>query len=97
MAAGHSACIEPERNLKNLRVGESGYGKRGNVLVSTLDDLLNMDIVVSHPGCESNVRDACVKPGAACAMAETRKWNDLGKGVNGGYSFVPLLLRLMVG
>jgi hypothetical protein len=44
-AAGHSSSMEPqERHLKNLRVGDLGYGQRGAVLVSTLDDLVNVDI-----------------------------------------------------
>jgi hypothetical protein len=49
-AAGHSSSIEPqERHLKNLRVGDVGFGQRGNVLVSTWDDLVNVDITVPHP------------------------------------------------
>ena len=48
---------------------------------------------MSHPACESNVRDACVKPGATGAKAETRKWNDHGRGINGSYSFVPFAVE----
>ena len=48
--AGHSSSIEPqERHLKGLRYGDSGYGKRGDVCVGTLDDVLNVDITVPHP------------------------------------------------
>ena len=54
---------------------------------------MHIDVVVLHPACESNVHDACMKPGAACAKAETRKWKDHGRGMNGGYSFVPFAVE----
>ena len=42
----HSSSIEPqERHLKDLRFGDDGYGMRGDVLVSTLEDCLNVDVV----------------------------------------------------
>ena len=41
--AGHSSSIEPqERHWKDLRFGDDGYGMRGDVLVSTLEDCLNV-------------------------------------------------------
>ena len=48
--AGHSSSIEPqERHLKDLRFGDDGYGMRGDVHLSTLEDCLNVDVVITHP------------------------------------------------
>lgn len=50
---------------------------------------MNTDVVTSHPAFVSYVKDACVNPGVANALAETRAWNDHCSGINGGCSFVP--------
>jgi hypothetical protein len=92
-AAGHSSCIEPqERHLKNLHVGEAGYGQRGDVLVSTLDDLLNVDIVVTHPASHSMRSRASREPGVAARVAAANKIRVHGAGAT-GHTFVPFAVE----
>jgi len=51
----HWSCIEPEeRHLKDLRFGDNGDGKRGDVRVCTHEDLLNVDIVGLHPASKTH-------------------------------------------
>jgi hypothetical protein len=91
--AGHSSSIEPqERHLKDLRFGDVGYGQRGDVLVSTLDDLLNVDIVVTHPASYSMRSRASREPGAAAKVAEAKKRSTHGVGAV-GHTFVPFALE----
>ena len=92
VAAGHSASIEPqERHLKDLRYGDAGYGKRGDVLVSTVNDLLNIDVVVTHPASATYRKAAAKKPGSANRIAEGRKRRDHGGGT--GHRFVPFAIE----
>lgn len=92
MAAGHSASIEPqERHLNDLRYGDAGYGKRGDVLVSTVNDLLNIDVVVTHPACDTYRKAAAKHPGSANRKAEDRKRRDHGGGA--GHRFVPFAIE----
>jgi hypothetical protein len=91
--AGHSSSIEPqERHLKNLSFGDVGYGQRGDVLVSTLDDLLNVDIVVTHPASYSMRSRASREPGAAAKVAEAKKRSTHGVGAV-GHTFVPFAIE----
>ena len=88
VAAGHSASIEPqERHLKHVRYGEPVYGKRGDVLVSTISDLLNINIEVTHPASATYRRAAATRPGSANRTAEGRKRRDHEGGA--GQRFVP--------
>jgi hypothetical protein len=66
--------------LKNLHVGEAGYGQRGDVLVSTLDDLLTVDIVVTHPASHSIRSQASREPGVAARVAAANKIRVNGAG-----------------
>ena len=59
--AGHSSSIEPqERHLKDLRFGDDGYGMRGDVHLSTLEDCLNVDVVITHPASRTLRGRACL-------------------------------------
>jgi hypothetical protein len=89
-AAGHSSSIElQERHLKNLRVRDVGYAQRGDVLVSTLDDLVNVDITVTHPASATMRSRASVDPGAAAKAAEANKHLVHACEGTSGYRFVP--------
>jgi hypothetical protein len=93
-AAGHSSSIEPqERHLKNLRVGDLGYGQRGDVLVSTLDDLVNVDITVTHPASATMRGRASKVPGAAAKAAEDSKHRSHARDGTSGYRFVPFAVE----
>ena len=48
-AAAHASNQDTWCHLKDLRFGDGGYGMRGDVLVSTLEDCLNVDVVITHP------------------------------------------------
>jgi hypothetical protein len=92
-AAGHSSSIEPqERHLKGLCYGDDGYGKRGDVLVSSLDDLLNVDITVTHPASYSMRSRASKEPGAAARVAEENKRRVHGANTS-GHTFVPFAIE----
>jgi hypothetical protein len=92
-AAGHSSSIEPqERHLKNLRFGDVDFGQRGDVPVSTLDDLFSVDVVVTHPASYSKRSRASREPGAAAKMAEASKRSIHGVGTV-GHTFVPFAME----
>ena len=92
-AAGHSSSIEPqERRLKNLGFGDPGYGKRGDVVVSTVDDLLNIDFTVVHPASSSMRSRASREPGITAREAEKKKRHDHGVGAV-GHTFVPFTIE----
>ena len=92
-AAGHSSSIEPhERHLKNLAFGDPGYGKRGDFAVSTVDDLLNIDVTVVHPASSSMRSRASREPGITAREAEKKKRRDHGVGAV-GHTFVPFAIE----
>ena len=92
-AAGHSSSIEPqERHLKNLAFGDPGYGKRGDVTVSTVDDLLNIDVTVVHPASRSMRSRASREPGITAREAEKKNRRDHGVG-EVGHTFVPFAIE----
>jgi hypothetical protein len=62
------------------------------VLVSTLDDLLNVDVVVTHPATFSSRARACREPGAAAKVAAQGKRAKHGVGAV-GHTFVPFALE----
>jgi hypothetical protein len=91
--AGHSSSIEPqERHLKNMSVGDKGYGQRGDVLVSTIDDLRKVDVVVTHPASFSQRERASREPGSAANVAEASKHSNHGVGAV-GHTFVPFAIE----
>jgi hypothetical protein len=93
-AAGHGSSIEPqERHLRGLHFGDDGYGKRGDVLVSTLDDVLNIDVVITHPASRTLRSRASKEPGAAARVAEENKRRDHASGGTRGYNFVPFAVE----
>jgi hypothetical protein len=93
-AAGLDTCMEPkERHLNQTQYGEDGYGKRGDILVSTLDDLVDVDICITHPGCETYRAAAAKQPGATAAKAEARKRKDHEKEGAKGFSFAPFCIE----
>jgi hypothetical protein len=88
--AGFDTCLEPkEKYLKDLKFGDVGYGKRGDILLSTLDDLLNVDISIVHPASDTLRGKASKVMGAAAAARDEAKRNDHAKHGTKGYSFVP--------
>ena len=92
--AGHSSSIEPqERHLKDLRFGDDGYGMRGDVLVSTLEDCLNVDVVITHPASRTLRGRASRTPGAAARVAEENKRRSHAAGGTRGYRFVPFAIE----
>ena len=92
-AAGHSSSIDPqERHFKNLELGEPGHGKRGDVLVSTVDDLLNIDVTVVHPASSSMQSRASREPVMTASEAEKKKRHDHGVGAV-GHTFVPFAIE----
>ena len=91
--AGHSSSIEPqERHLKDLWFGDDGYGMRGDVLVSTLEDCLNVDVVITHPASRTLRGRASRTPGAA-RVAEQNKGRSHAAGGTRGYRFVPFAIQ----
>jgi hypothetical protein len=86
---------QQECHLRGLRLWDDGYGKRGDVLVSTLDDGLNIDVVITHPAYRTLRSRASKEPGAAARVVEENKRRDHASGGTRGYNFVPLLLRHM--
>jgi hypothetical protein len=79
--------------LKNLRVRDSGYRQRGDVLVSTLDDLVNVDVTVTHPASATMRGRASKVFGAAAKAAEDSKHGSHARDGTSGYRFVPLAVE----
>ena len=74
-----------------MRYGDAGYGTRGDILVSTINDLLNIDVVVTHPACQSYRGAAAKRPGSANRTAEARKRSAHEGGT--GHRFVPFAIE----
>jgi hypothetical protein len=58
-----------ERQLNSTRYGEHYYGKWGDSLVSTLDNLVDSDICHTHPRCETYRTAASMQPGVIVVKA----------------------------
>jgi hypothetical protein len=43
----------PERHLNHTQFREDGYGKWRDILVSTKDDLVDVDTCVTHSACDT--------------------------------------------
>ena len=75
-----------ERHLKQLQPGDDKYGKRGDILLSTLDDLINVDIFTTHPA-SATLRDKASRiPGATAEVRDKAKIRDHAKNGTPGYS-----------
>ena len=93
-AAGFDSCMEPkEKHLKGLRMGDKGYGMRGDILLSTLDDLINVDTTITHPANKTTRAAASKTAGAAAAAREKTKLRDHARDGTPGYSFVPFVIE----
>jgi hypothetical protein len=89
-APGHSSGIEPlERHLKNLSVGDVGYGQRDDGPVRTLNDLVNVDISAMHPASATMKSRASMVPGATAKAAEANKNRAHAREGTSGNRFVP--------
>jgi hypothetical protein len=66
---------------------------RGGILVSTLDKLVDVDICITHPGCDTYRAAAAKQPGATAAKAEARKRKDHEKEGAKGFSFAPFCIE----
>jgi len=93
-SAGLASSIEPqEKHLKGLQPGDTGYGQRGDILVPLMDDILNIDVSVTHPASQEYRDAACRRPGAAAERRDTKKMNDHAKDGTSGYSFIPFSIE----
>ncbi len=93
-SAGLASSIEPlERHLKDLQPGDAGYGKRGDILVPLMDDILNVDLSVTHPASQEYRNAACRAPGAAAERRDKMKRDDHAKNGTQGYCFCPFTIE----
>ena len=66
---------------------------RGDVLVSTLEDVLNVDVVITHPASKTLRGRSSRTPGAAARVAEENKRRHHAAGGTRGYRFVPFAVE----
>jgi hypothetical protein len=92
--AGCDTSWEPEEGLmKDKEPGDKGYGKRGDILISMLDDLLMVDISCVHPAGET-MRGKASKQAAAAAIARDKaKLRDHARDGTPRYTFVPFSIE----
>jgi hypothetical protein len=79
--------------MQDLQCGDEGYGRRGDILVSTMEDLLNVDVSVTHPAMHSVRVKASKTPGAAAEERDKAKKRYHEKNGTPGYSFVPFSIE----
>lgn len=92
--AGCDTSWEPkEGSMQDLQCGDEGYGRRGDILVSTMEDLLNVDVSVTHPAMHSVRVKASKTPGAAAEERDKAKKRYHEKNGTPGYSFVPFSIE----
>lgn len=92
--AGCDTSWEPKEGaMQNLQCGDDGYGRRGDILVSTLEDLLNVDIAVTHPAMQTVRAKASKTPGAAAEERAKAKRRYHEKNGTPGYRFVPFVVE----
>ena len=65
----------------------------GDVLVSTLEDCLNVDVVITHPASRTLCGRASRTPGAAAPVAEENKRRIHAAGGTRGYRVVPFAIE----
>lgn len=92
--AGCDTSWEPrEGKMKEKEFGDKGYGKRGDILISRLDDLLMVDVSCVHPA-GATMRAMASKQAAAAATARDKaKRRDHAKDGTPGYTFVPFSIE----
>jgi hypothetical protein len=88
--AGCDTPWEPkEGHMKDKVIGDKGYDKCGDILISMLDDLLMVDTSCVHPA-GATMRGKASKQAAAAATARDKaKRRDHAKDGTPGYTFVP--------
>jgi hypothetical protein len=92
--AGCDTSWEPKEGLmKDKELGDKGYGKRGDILISMLDDLLMVDISCVHPAGETMRGKASKQAGAAATARDKAKRWDHAKDGTPGYTFVPFSIE----
>ncbi len=79
--------------MQDLQCGDEGYDRRGDILVSTLEDLLNVDITVTHPAMQTVRVKASKTPGAAAEERAKAKRRYHEKHGTPGYQFVPFVVE----
>jgi hypothetical protein len=82
------------RALHGRRNIDQSDGMRGDVLVSTLDDVLNVDVVIAHPASKTLRGRASRTPGAAERVAEDNKRRHHAAGGSRGYRFAPCAIEI---
>ena len=75
--------------MQGLQCGDRGCGRKGDILVSTMEDLLNVDVSVTHPAGHSYRVGASKTPGAAAEERDKQKRRYHEQNGTPGYSFVP--------
>ena len=79
--------------MQDLQCGDEGYGRRGDILVSTMEDLLNVDVSVTHPAMHTVRVKASKTPGAAAEERDKQKRLYHQKNGTPGYAFVPFSIE----
>ena len=92
--AGCDTSWEPkEGHMKQKEIGDDGYGKRRDILISMLDNLLMVDTSCVHPGGVTKRGIASKRAGAAAESRDKRKRKDHAKDGTPGYTFVPFSIE----
>lgn len=93
-AAGWATSMEPKEGpMKRLLPGDAGYGKRGDILAARLDEILNVDISITHPAADSYCKAAARQTGAAAAERDQRKVQHHAADGTPGYTFIPFSIE----
>jgi hypothetical protein len=74
--------------MQELQCGDEGYGRRGDILVSTMEDLLNVDVSVTHPAMHMVRVKASRTPWAAAEERDKANRYFHEKSSTPGYTFV---------
>jgi hypothetical protein len=59
--------------MQEAQCGNEGYNRRGDILVSTKEDLLNVDVSVTHPAVHTVRVKASKIPGTAAEELDKAK------------------------
>ena len=73
--------------------GDDGYGVRGDVLVSTLEDCTDVDVAITHSASRSLRGRARRTPEAAACVAEENKRRSHAAGGTKGCRCVPFAIK----
>jgi hypothetical protein len=83
--------------MQELQCGDEGYGRRDDILVSTMEDLLSVNVSVTHPAMHTDRAKASKTPDAAAEERDKAKKRCHEKNGTPGYSFAPFSVGNMVG